>query len=69
MLRFDAKALYRAMNDQRVARGMTWDAVAAEIGVSAATIRRTESGGRMEVDGMVAWLGEKVETFVSERAR
>lgn len=60
------------MNDQRVARGMTWDAVASEIGVSAATIRRTESGGRMEVDGMlamVAWLGEKVEAFVSERAR
>ena len=51
---------------------MTWDAVATEIGVSAATIRRTESGGRMEVDGMlgmVAWLGENVETFVSERVR
>lgn len=69
MLRFDAKALHDAMNRQRVARGLTWAQVAAEIGVSAATIQRTREGGRMEVDGMLAmvsWLGVPVERFVRE---
>ena len=42
------------------------------IGVSVATITRLRSGGRMEVDGMlarVAWLGVPVETFVRESAQ
>jgi hypothetical protein len=46
--------------------------VAAEIGVSAATIARTRAGGRMEVDGMLAmvrWLHVSVETFVRNSAR
>jgi hypothetical protein len=50
---------------------MSWGDVAAEIGVSAATIRRTRDGGRMEVDGMLAmvgWLGVAVEHFVDESA-
>ena len=69
MLRFDAQALYRALDSQRSARGVTWSQVAAEIGVSVATITRTRTGGRMEVDGMLAmvrWLGVPVETFVRE---
>ena len=40
-----------------------------EIGVSVSTIARTQKGGRMEVDGMlamVAWLNVPVETFVRE---
>ena len=67
MRRFDAKALYAAPEKQRVARGLTWTAVAAEVGVSASTLTRTRAGGRMEVDGMLAmvsWLGVPVETFV-----
>lgn len=69
MRRFDAKALYDALDQQRVAREMTWSDIAEEIGVSSSTIRRTRQGGRMEVDGMLAmvdWLGERVETFVKE---
>jgi len=69
MRRFDAKALYRAMDAQRQARGQTWQDVARAIGVSASTIARTRSGGRLEVDGMLAmvtWLGVPVETFVRE---
>jgi len=69
MLRFDAQALYRALDSQRSARGMTWSQVATEIGVSVATITRTRTGGRMEVDGMLAmvrWLGVPVETFVRD---
>jgi transcriptional regulator with XRE-family HTH domain len=72
MVRFDAKALYEALDQQRTARGMTWAGVAAEMGVSAATIARTRTGGRMEVDGMLAmvrWLDVPVETFVRESSR
>jgi transcriptional regulator with XRE-family HTH domain len=67
MRRFDAKALHDALDRQRIARGLSWQQVAAEIGVSAATMTRTRSGGRLEVDGMLAmvgWLGARVEDFV-----
>ena len=67
MPRFDAKALYVALDKQRTERGLTWTQVAAEVGVSASTLTRTRKGGRMEVDGMLAmvsWLHVPVETFV-----
>lgn len=70
MKRFDAKALYDALEKRRMQQGMSWSDISREIGVSSATITRTRLGGRMEVDGMIAmvdWLGEKVETFVKER--
>ena len=69
MRRFDPKALYLALEEPRVARGLSWQDVARATGVSAATITRTRTGGRMEVDGMLAlvgWLGVPVETFVRE---
>lgn len=65
--RFDAKALYAALDKQRRSRDMTWRDLAKEIGVAEATISRTKQGGRMEVDGMLAmvkWLNVPVETFV-----
>ncbi len=71
MRRFDSKALYQALDEQRRSRDLTWDQVATEIGVSKATITRTKSGGRMEVDGMlamVAWLGVPVERFVVDKS-
>jgi transcriptional regulator with XRE-family HTH domain len=69
MIRFDTMALYRALDEQRRVRGLTWDQLAAEVGVSSATVRRTQFGGRMEVDGMLAmvyWLAVPVETFVRD---
>ena len=69
MKRFDAKALHKALNEQRKRRDMSWADVSKEIGVSASTLRRTKDGGRMEVDGMIAmvyWLNEKVETFIRD---
>ena len=69
MIRFDSKGLYDALDAQRVVRRMTWAQVAKETGVSAATMTRTRSGGRLEVDGMLAmvrWLGVPVETYVRE---
>jgi transcriptional regulator with XRE-family HTH domain len=71
-VRFDAKALYEALDERRSAKGMSWASVAAEMGVSATTVARTRTGGRMEVDGMLAmvrWLGVPVETFVRESNR
>jgi hypothetical protein len=72
MRRFDSSALYAALEAKRGARRMTWIQVAAETGVSAATLTRTRAGGRLEVDGMLAmvrWLGVPVETFVREVPR
>ena len=69
-IRFDAHALYQALDARRVERGLTWKQVAAEIGVAEGTIKRTREGGRMEVDGMLAmvsWLGVPVETFCRNR--
>lgn len=69
MIRFDTRALYRALDAQRKARAMSWRQVADEIGLSAATLARTEHGGRLEVDGMltmVAWLGRSVESFTRQ---
>lgn len=64
--RFDAAALFKALDEQRQRRGMTWHAAAAEVGVSPSTMTRTVKDGRMEVDGMLAmvrWLGRTVESF------
>jgi len=64
--RFNAAALFAALDAQRRARGISWSRVAAEIGVSVSTLTRTKLGGRMEVDGMVAmvrWLGRTAESF------
>ena len=72
MRRFDAAALFAAMDRQRVQRRLTWNQVAREIGVSAATVKRTQQGGRLEVDGMLAmvgWLGVPVEDFVRDAPR
>jgi len=70
--RFDARALYAALDEQRRARGLSWREVATEVGVSASTLTRTKLGGRMEVDGMLAmvrWLGCSVERFTHGETR
>ncbi len=69
MRRFNPKALYAALDVERRSRGVTWKEIAKETGVSISTISRTQHGGRMEVDGVLAlvgWLGVPVETFTHE---
>jgi len=69
MRRLNSAALFAALDEQRRSRDLTWAQVAREIGVGAATIKRAQLGGRMEVDGMLAmvgWLGVPVETFVRD---
>ncbi len=69
MRRFDAKALHQALDAERLARGLTWQALSKQIHVSASTMQRLSKGGRLEVDGMLAmvgFLGRTVESFVIE---
>ncbi len=65
--RFDTARLHAALDAQRRERGMSWEDVAAELGVSASTLRNTARGGRMELDGamfMLQWLGMPAEAFL-----
>ena len=65
-IRFDARMLYEALDSQRRERGMSWQQVGDEIGVSPSTLTRTKLGGRMEANGMLAmarWLGRTAESF------
>jgi hypothetical protein len=70
-MRFDARALYEAMDKQRGERGLTWREAAAEMGgISPSTLTRTKLGGRMEADGMLAmcrWVGRTAESFVRSK--
>jgi transcriptional regulator with XRE-family HTH domain len=69
MRRLDSRSLFAALDQQRTVRGLTWNALARETGVSVTTIKRIERGQRMEVDGLLAlvgWLGVPVETFVRD---
>ena len=69
MRRFDPRALHAALDAERQARGISWQQIAEETGVSVSTITRTREGGRMEVDGvlqLVGWLGASVEDFTRE---
>lgn len=45
--RFDAAALYAAMDAQRRARGMSWTDVGRELRIAPSTLTRTKRGGRM----------------------
>ncbi len=70
MRRFDTRALYQALDQERQQRGWSWQQLGRTIGVSPATLTRMRAGGRLEVDGMLAmvgWLGVPVEQFVRDR--
>jgi len=69
LIRLDSRALYRALDERRQARGLSWRQFAAELGVSVSTLTRTRLGGRLEVDGalaMTAWLGRTIESFARD---
>jgi len=67
-LRFDARALYAALDVKRSACGLTWQQVAADAGVGGAgALTRLRAGGRVmfpEVMRVLAWLGAPVAQFV-----
>jgi hypothetical protein len=65
--RFNCKALFKALDEHRRSRGMTWLELAKEIGnVSPPMLTRLSKGGRIEVNVMVAlvgYLGCTVQSF------
>ncbi len=67
ILRFDAAALYAALDAQRLERALTWKQVASEIGgISAATLTQLAKGGRTgfpHVMRMTRWLGRPAAHF------
>jgi hypothetical protein len=70
---FDVKALYRALDEKRRSRKMSWSQVQKEIAhagskhpISVSTIRGTKTGRTAEADGilaMVRWLGMTFRDF------
>ena len=67
--RLDPPALYAALDMERARRGLTWNQVVAQVGVSVGTIRRERANGRFEIDGIVSltqWLGRPVEEFTRQ---
>ncbi len=60
ILRFDAQAIYKALDEQRRQRGLSWAQAAAEIGgVTAPSLSRLSRGGRVSFPSIVniaAWL-------------
>lgn len=67
ILRFDTKALYSALNEQRHSRGMTWPEVAREIGgCTAGMLMHLAKGGRTGFPGVmriVRWLDKPAAAF------
>lgn len=66
VLRFDTRAIHRALNRQRVTRGFTWTQVAVEIGVSASALQHLAKGGRTsfpQVMRITAWLERPAADF------
>lgn len=65
--RFDTTAFYAALDEQRRARGWTWQQLAHEIGgFSPAMLTRLTERGRMGVSQVVIladWLGQPAENF------
>src|SRR5262249_13651861 len=67
---FDLHALQAALDARRAALGLSWAALAAEPGVSAATLAGLGTRPVAEGDGVirvVAWLGLRPEEFVPGR--
>lgn len=67
ILRFDTPAISRAIDETRVARGLSWQQVADEIGgVTAAQLKRFKNGagiGMVTVGRVARWLDRPVASF------
>lgn len=69
MSTLDAARLYRALDDRRTARGMTWRQVARACEISPPTLTRLGRGMDPCLYATVAlcrWLGQPVETFLRD---
>jgi hypothetical protein len=68
VLRFDAAAIYRALDAEREDRQWTWQKLSATIGgVSPSMLRHLADGGRVSVPSImrvIAWLDRPVADFI-----
>jgi transcriptional regulator with XRE-family HTH domain len=66
----DVSALYGALDSKRNARGLSWRALAKEMGLSSSVFTRLAQGQRPDFDTylqMTEWLGVDLERFISGR--
>lgn len=65
---FDLRALFEAINAERVRQGLSWAALGHQIGVAPSTIRRFSKADDAEADGVLAtirWLDAVPEDYVA----
>jgi len=67
ILRFDTRAVFRAMDDIRVERGLSWPQVAEEIrGMNSEQLKRFSKGSGIGIVGVgriAQWLGRPIASF------
>jgi len=69
MAKISAERLYTALNAARLGRGISWRALAKDIGVSASLLSRISNGQKPDADGfatIVRWLGLPAEQFIDD---
>jgi transcriptional regulator with XRE-family HTH domain len=62
----DVEALYRALNDKRDRRGVSWRELANELELSPSTFTRMAQGQRPDIDTfstVLQWLGMPAEKY------
>src|SRR5262249_2247717 len=66
ILRVDAAKLHAALDAQRGARGLTWAALARQLGLGASSLTRLAQNGRLAfppVMRLPGWLGRPLAEF------
>ena len=73
ILRFDTRALYDALQKERIRRGLTWQQIAAELpGFTPSMLTNLASGpliGFPRAMTLTQWLGRPAADFVRARSR
>lgn len=67
----DTTALYSALLAKKEEQGLSWRAVASELGIASSTFTRLYKGSRPDMDTVLTltgWLGVPVERFLSGQA-
>jgi transcriptional regulator with XRE-family HTH domain len=67
----DTTALYSALLAKKEEQGLSWRAVALELGIASSTFTRLYKGSRPDMDTVLTltgWLGVPVERFLSGQA-
>ncbi len=67
VLRFDTTRLHDALNQARVARGLTWQQIANDVDVTPSSLTHLSTGSRTgfpHVARLTGWLGVPVAQFI-----